>query len=294
MKKNNTLYAYLMSSPAMLVLTVLSVFPLLFILWYSLTDYYYLSTRPPQFVLFDNYIKLFKDRYFMQALGNTLRFTALAVLFEVTLGLMVAVLVKSFKRGQEVLRTVTLLPTLLPPVTVALIWQIMLSNNYGLINSLLGLFGLGPVSWLTDVNTAFYAILVIDIWQYTPFAFLLLYAAMQGIPQGQYEAASIDGAGKWAQFHYVTMPNIFHNVVMVTLLRVIDTFRLFDKVNILTKGGPANTTATITQYIYHNGVNMFKVGYASAASVVMTLIILFLAAGYIRQNFKARERAQKR
>jgi multiple sugar transport system permease protein len=81
---------------------------------------------------------------------------------------------------------------------------------------------------------------------------------------------------------------------MVTLLRIIDTFRLFDKVNILTKGGPANTTATITQYIYHNGVNMFKVGYASAASVVMTLIILILAAGYIRQNFRARERAARR
>ena len=294
MKKNNTLYAYLMSSPAMLVLTVLSVFPLLFILWYSLTDYYYLSTRPPQFVLFDNYIRLFRDRYFLQALGNTLRFTALAVLFEVTLGMMVALLVKSFRRGQEALRTVTLLPTLLPPVTVALGWQIMLSNNYGLINGLLGLFGLGPVSWLTDVNTAFYAILVIDIWQYTPFAFLLLYAAMQGIPQGQYEAAAIDGAGKWAQFRFVTLPNILHNVVMVTLLRIIDTFRLFDKVNILTKGGPANTTATITQYIYHNGVNMFKVGYASAASVVMTLIILILAAGYIRQNFRARERAARR
>ena len=291
MKKKNTLYAYLMSSPAMLVITVLSIFPLLFILWYSLTDYYYLSTRAPKFILFDNFVKLFKDQYFLQALGNTLRFTALAVFFEVLLGLAVAVLVKSARRAQKALRTMTLLPTLLPPVTVALIWQIMLSNNYGLLNNLLGLFGLSPVNWLMDVNTAFYAILVIDIWQYTPFAFLLLYAAMQGIPQGQYEAAAIDGAGKWSQFRFVTVPNIMRNIIMVSLLRVIDTFRLFDKVNILTKGGPANTTATITQYIYHNGVNMFKVGLASAASVVMTLIILTLAAGYIRQNFKAREKS---
>ena len=293
MKKKNTLYAYLMSSPAMLVITVLSIFPLLFILWYSLTDYYYLSTRAPKFILFDNFVKLFKDQYFLQALGNTLRFTALAVFFEVLLGLAVAVLVKSARRAQKALRTMTLLPTLLPPVTVALIWQIMLSNNYGLLNNLLGLFGLSPVNWLMDVSTAFYAILVIDIWQYTPFAFLLLYAAMQGIPQGQYEAAAIDGAGKWSQFRFVTVPNIMRNIIMVSLLRVIDTFRLFDKVNILTKGGPANTTATITQYIYHNGVNMFKVGFASAASVVMTLIILFLAAGYIRQNFRAREKHKK-
>ncbi len=291
MKKKNTLYAYLMSSPAMLVITVLSIFPLLFILWYSLTDYYYLSTRAPKFILFDNFVKLFKDQYFLQALGNTLRFTALAVFFEVLLGLAVAVLVKSANKAQKALRTMTLLPTLLPPVTVALIWQIMLSNNYGLLNNLLGVFGLSPVNWLMDVNTAFYAILVIDIWQYTPFAFLLLYAAMQGIPQGQSEAAAIDGAGKWSQFRFVTVPNIMRNIIMVSLLRVIDTFRLFDKVNILTKGGPANTTATITQYIYHNGVNMFKVGFASAASVMMTLIILTLAAGYIRQNFKAREKS---
>lgn len=281
----------MMSSPAMLTITVLSIFPLLFILWYSLTDYYYLSTRPPKFILFDNYAKLFQDRYFLQALGNTLRFTALAVFSEVLVGLAIAVLIKSMKRMQEALRTVILLPTLVPPVTVALIWQMMLSNNYGLINNGLGLLGIDPISWLTDVNTAFYSILVIDIWQYSPFAFLLMYAALQGVPQGQYEAASIDGAGKWSQFRFVTLPNIQRNILMVALLRVIDTFRLFDKVNILTKGGPANTTATITQYIYHNGVNMLKIGFASAASVVMTAIILVLAAGYLQQNLRARKRS---
>lgn len=291
MNKKNTLYAYMMSSPAMLTITVLSIFPLLFILWYSLTDYYYLATQPPKFLLFDNYVKLMQDRYFMQALGNTLRFTALAVVLEVLLGLAIAVLIKSMRRMQEALRTVVLLPTLVPPVTVALIWQMMLSNHGGLINNGLGLLGIEPISWLTNVNTAFYAILVIDIWQYSPFAFLLLYAALQGVPQGQYEAASIDGAGAWVQFRYVTLPNIQRNILMVALLRMIDTFRLFDKVNILTKGGPANTTATITQYIYHNGVNMLKIGFASAASVVMTVIILILAAGYLKQNLGARKRS---
>lgn len=287
-KKDNKLYAYLMSSPAMLTLTALSVFPLIFILYYSLTDYYYLSLNKPEFIWFENFSRLFRDPYFLQALGNTLRFTALAVTFEVLLGLSVAVLVKSARRGQKTLRTMTLLPTLLPPVTVALIWQIMLSNNSGLINNLLGYLGIAPVNWLLDVKTAFTAILVIDIWQYAPFCFLLLYAAMQGVPEGQYEAAAIDGAGKWSQFLFVTLPNIGRGLLMVTLLRVIDTFRLFDKVNILTKGGPANTTATITQYIFHNGVKMLKVGYASAATLIMTLIILVLAFGYIRQNYRGK------
>ena len=288
MKRQSSLFAYLMSAPSMLVLTVLSVFPLGFILWYGLTDYNCLSLSAPKFLLFRNYEQLFRDRYFLQALGNTLRFTLLAVLLETGLGLSTAVFVKSLRSRQKLIRTLTLTPTLLPPVTVALIWQIMLSNHNGLINNALGFLGIGPYNWLLDVRTAFFAILVIDVWQYTPFAFILLYAALQGVPLDLYEAASIDGAGAWGRFAHVTLPSIAKNVVMVLLLRVIDTFRLFDKVNILTKGGPANTTATITQYIYHNGVHMFKVGYASAASVVMTLLILALAYGYVRRGYAVR------
>ena len=286
MKNNNTLYAYIMSSPTMLILTALSIFPLGFVIWYSMTDYYYLSTSAPEFVGFANYTKVINDPYFRQALWNTLKFTVLAVLFEVAIGLGMAVLINSVMKQQKLIRTTTLLPMLLPPVTVALIWQIMLSNNYGLLNNLLEMFGLAPVNWLMDVKTAFYAILVIDIWQYTPFAFLLLYAALQSIPSGQYEAASIDGAGAWKQFVHITIPNITVNVIMVVLLRVIDTFRLFDKVNILTKGGPSNSTATITQYIYQYGVKMLQVGLGPSASVIMTILVLILAFGYIRRNFK--------
>ena len=286
MKKKNTLYAYLMSSPTMLLLTVLSIFPLGFVIWYSLTDYYYLTTTKPKFIGLQNFVQIFKDEYFVQALGNTLRFTVLAVLLEVALGLAVAVLINGIQKRQKLIRTTYMLPMLLPPVTVALVWQMMFSNNYGIINNILAFFKIAPVNWLMDVHTAFYAILVIDIWQYTPFAFLLMYAALQSVPQGQYEAAAIDGANSWQQFTRITVPNILKNIVMVVLLRVIDTFRLFDKVNILTKGGPSNSTATITQYIYQYGVKMLKVGYGSAASVIMTVIVLILAFGYIQQNFK--------
>ena len=144
-----------------------------------------------------------------------------------------------------------------------------------------------------DVKTAFYAILTIDVWQYAPFVFLLIYAALQSVPQGQYEAAKIDGANPWHRFIYITIPNISKVVGMVVLLRTIDTFRLFDKINILTKGGPANSTATITQYIYQYGVKGLKVGYGSAASLIMTLIVLILAFFYIRQTFKKDEPEKK-
>jgi multiple sugar transport system permease protein len=130
------------------------------------------------------------------------------VLIETGAGIFIAVLINSFSKNAKLLRTIILLPTLMSPVTVTLMWQTMLSNNYGIINQLLGPLGIGPVNWLMDIKTTFYAILVIDVWQYTPMAFLLIYASMQTIPQVQHEAARMDGAGVWAQFRYITIPNI--------------------------------------------------------------------------------------
>jgi multiple sugar transport system permease protein len=284
MKKRKNGFAYIMISPTMLILIALSIFPLIFNVFYSFTDYNFLSRKDVAFIGLENYINIFKDIYFQQAVFNTLKFTVLAVFFETLFGLTFALLVNSVQKGRKQLRTVLLFPTLLPPVTVALIWQMMFSNNYGIINEMLGEIGIGPVNWLMNVNTAFYAILTIDIWQYTPFAFLLIYASLQTVPQVQYEAAKIDGAGIWQQFVYVTLPNIASGVIVVVLLRTIDTFRLFDKVNILTKGGPANSTATITQYIYQHGVHGLRIGYGAAVALIMTIIILFMAGAYIKKS----------
>lgn len=283
--KKTAIFPYAMTLPTIILLAFLTIFPLLFTLYYSLTDYYYLASGAPKFIGIDNFVKIIKDRYFQQAVGNTVRFTLFAVVFETGLGLAIAVLVNSIRRGNKVLRTVVLMPTLLPPVTVALVWQIMFSNNYGIINKLIGYIGIAPQNWLLDVRTAFYSILVIDIWQYTPFAFLMIYASIQTVPLGQYEAATIDGASRWQQFIFVTLPNILSGIILVVLLRTIDTFRLFDKVNILTKGGPANSTATITQYIYLNGIRNLKVGYGAAASLIMTVIVLILSSVYVKKAF---------
>ena len=284
--ENSKRFAVLMTSPAILVMAAFTVFPLVFTLVYSFTDYYFLTRSAPKVVGFYNYIDLFGNVYFRQAIFNTVKFVILAVIAETTLGLSLAVFVNSFKTGSKILRTLILLPVLMPPVTVALMWQTMLSNNYGIINQLLGLVGIAPVNWLMDIKTAFYAILVIDIWQYSPLAFLLIYASMQTIPVVQYEAAKIDGAGFWVQLTRITLPNITAGLLMVILMRTIDTFRLFDKVNILTKGGPANSTATMTQFIYQQGVRGLKVGYGSAASIIMTLLVLLFAISYVRKMLK--------
>ncbi len=286
MKKNRQTFAYAMTTPALLVLLLLSVFPLLYIVRYSFTNSYLLSREPAAWVGFSNYINIFKDSFFRIVLKNTLLFTVVGVTVETTLGIALAVFADSFTRGKKLLRIVLMLPMLLPPVTVALVWQTMFSNNNGILNQILEFMHMGKVNWLQDVHTALPAILAIDIWQYTPLAFLLAYASIQTVSQQQYEAAALDGANRWNMFWDITMPNILSGVRMVILLRVIDTFRLFDKVNILTKGGPANSTATITQYIYQYGTKNFQIGYASAASVIMTVIVVAMSAVYLKQSLK--------
>ena len=235
MGKSKKVFACKMMAPSTIILIALSLFPLMFVLYYSFTDYYFLDKGQCKFIGMDNFTKIIADTYFRQAIYNTVKFTIMAVLIEIILGLAMALFINNIKRGKRIIRTLVLLPTLLPPVTVALIWQIMFSNNYGIINEVLNKMGISSVNWLMDVKTAFYAILTIDVWQYAPFVFLLIYAALQSVPQGQYEAAKIDGANTWHRFIYITVPNISKVIEMVVLLRTIDTFRLFDKINILLK-----------------------------------------------------------
>ncbi|GAP41698.1 ABC-type sugar transport system, permease component [Flexilinea flocculi] len=275
-----------MSLPTVIILAFLTVFPLGYTIYYSFTNFNMLKPKTLKFIGLSNFEKILADSYFQQALLNTLKFMVLAVILETGIGLLVALLVNSLTKDQKIIRTLLLLPVVLPPVTVALIWRIMLSNNYGIINKLLELIGIAPVSWLNDVRTAFYCILVIDVWQYMPFAFLLIYASLQSVPESQYEAAQIDGANAFHRFWYITIPNIMGGIVLVILLRSIDSIRLFDKVNILTRGGPANTTATITQYIYNYGVGNYRIGFSSAGAIVMTLIVLLISSLYVKRAFQ--------
>lgn len=286
MIKTNKSFIYSMVLPSAVLLTVLSIFPLFFTIKNSFTDYYLLSKTRSSFIGVRNYVNIFKDAYFQKSLWNTVKFTVLAVIAETLFGLVLALFVNSLQKGQHLVRTLLLLPMLVPTVTAALIWQTMFSNNNGIINQMLEFVKIAPVNWLMDVKTAFNAILIIDIWQYTPLSFLLIYAELQTVPQSQYEAADIDGASYWNKLIHIILPDISTGIGMVVLLRTIDTFRLFDKINILTRGGPANSTATISQYIYQYGTKNLQIGYSGAASVIMTAAVLILASTYLIKRFK--------
>lgn len=278
-------FGYGMITPTLIIMAVMTAYPLIFTFYYSLTDYNLLKVlkNPAQFIGFGNYIKLLSTPYFRNAIWNTVRFTLLAVVFELLFGFIMAEFVHRLRRGQKIMRTLLLLPYLLPTVTVALIWRMMLSPNYGIVNQVFEALHLPVYNWFSDIKTAFKMLLIIDIWQSAPFVFLLLYASLQAVPVDQYEAARLDGANFFQTLWYVTIPNIKNSIALCALLRTIDSFRLFDKVNLLTGGGPANSTATITQYLYNMGIKVYDFGYASAGAIVMTLIVLILASVYIKR-----------
>lgn len=279
-------FAILMESPTFVILTVLSIYPFVYTLYYSLTNFYYISKDGLDFVGLKNYADLVRNPYFIRAVINTIKFTVACTLLETVAGVAVAVYVNGLRHFKKTMRTILLLPNLLPPVTAALIWKIMLSNNYGIINEFLRFMHIPVFNWFFDTRTAMPVIILIDVWQCMPFVFLLIYASLQTVPQTLYEAAKIDGANKWHEFRYITMPCISGAVVLCLLLRTIDSFRMFDKINILTGGGPANTTATITQFIYIYGIKSLKFGYGSAGAVVMAAIVLLLSKQYIKKSMK--------
>ena len=275
-------FANTMVSPTVIILLVMTAYPLVFTLIYSFTDYN-LMKRNTSFIALKNYADLLGNAYFRQAIWNTVKFTVLTVALEMVCGFFLALFVNSLKKGQKAMRTLLLLPYLLPAVTVALSWRMMLSPNYGIVNQVLTTLNLPVYNWFSDIQTAFGMLVLIDVWQNTPFVFLLLYAALQSVPQAQYEAAKIDGASRFKTMIYVTIPTLKNSLSLCALLRTIDGFRVFEKVNLLTGGGPANSTATITQYLYNFGIKNLKFGFGSAGAIVMTILVLILASAYIKR-----------
>ena len=275
-------FANTMVSPTVIILLVMTAYPLVFTLIYSFTDYN-LMKRNTSFIALKNYADLLGNAYFRQAIWNTVKFTVLTVALEMVCGFFLALFVNRLKKGKTAMRTLLLLPYLLPAVTVALSWRMMLSPNYGIVNQILTTLNLPVYNWFSDIQTAFGMLVLIDVWQNTPFVFLLLYAALQSVPQAQYEAAKIDGASRFKTMIYVTIPNLKNSLSLCALLRTIDGFRVFEKVNLLTGGGPANSTATITQYLYNFGIKNLKFGFGSAGAIVMTILVLILASAYIKR-----------
>ena len=268
---------YFLIAPTVAVLVALSIYPLLYAIRVAFQNESSSWT-------FANFTRLASDSFFLAALWHTLVYATVALTFEFLLGLGLAVLLDRPLRGRSIFRAALLVPMMLPPVVVGVVWRLMLNADFGAVNGTLKSVGVNTeaLTWTASPTLAMVSVIAVDIWQWTPFMFLVLLAGLQAIPQEPYEAAMIDGASAWQTFLHVTLPMLRPAMLIALLLRTMDLLRVFDQIFILTEGGPGFATETVSLYIYRSAFRFFDFGYAAAMSFVLLIVTNIISAGYIR------------
>jgi len=281
--------AGLFVSPALLLLIFLSIFPLLWALYMSFTNYSATRDAPAEWVGFGNYIDVLTSSAVHERALTTLIYVVGAVTLQTVLGFTIAYLISRRSRGRGVLTTLFLTPMMLSPVVVGLFWKFMLDTQFGVVNSILGSLGFGQVEWLTSQRLALFSVIIVDTWQWTPFIMLIALAGLTAVPQYLYEAASIDRASEWFRFRHITLPLVWPLLLIAVLFRAIEAFRLFDLVYILTQGGPGVSTETLSFHVYKVAFLGFDTGLASAYGILMVIVVIILAQLYLRYLDKLKE-----
>lgn len=279
-KTDDALVALGFLSPSLLLLTAFLIAPFVMAVVLSFTNQRLISPLPTQFIGLRNYARLFSDPDFWTALRNTVLFAAVVVPLQSGLALFLATLINRRIRGINFFRGVYFMPVVITMVVVCVIWYFLLIYPEGLLNALVRAVSfekLGPYDWLRDRRLAMPTIILISIWQGVGFQMVIYLAGLQDIPRELYEAAVIDGANPWQQFWHVTMPGLRNAHIFVLVTTTILAFKLFTQVEVLTQGGPLGATNTLVRYIFVSGYRRLKVGYASAASVIFVLIVLFIS-----------------
>jgi multiple sugar transport system permease protein len=260
----------LLLGPCALYLIVFSVYPLVASLVRSFMDYDQRSNTW-NWVGFQNYSELFSSREFANTVQNTFTLMFAGVAIQVVLGVALALFFNQQLRGATLVRGIIVLPMLLTPIVVGLMWRALLNPEWGLLNWIAVELGFGHVGWLSDPSLAIWTLVLVDSWQWTPFVFVIVYARLQALPQEVFEAGSVDGANWFQRTLHLTLPLLMPAIVFAAVFRAIDAFRTFDLVYGLTNGGPVQSTSTLSFEAFQNGFEFQRYGYASAISYVMVI-----------------------
>jgi len=229
---------------------------------------------PPRWIWLDNYAGLWHSDFFWEVLRHTLEFVVLAVPASVLAALALALLVNTSLRGITFFRTVYFLPVVSSMIAVALVWSWIFSPRYGLLNTLLNaLFGIQGPAWLDDTAWALPAMVIVTVWKGLGYSMVIFLAGLQNIPPDLYHAATLDGAGTWRRFRHITLPLLSPTTFFVLVITLINAFQVFEQTYVLTKGGPANSTVTLSYYVYQNAFQFFHMGMAAAVSYVLFALL---------------------
>lgn len=266
--------AYAMIFPAYFVFSVFILIPIGFVVYYSLTNFNLYSI--PEFVGAKNYLTLLKDGDFLISVKNTLIYTAFTLFPQLAIGLLFAIMLYRKSKLIPFFRTAFYLPNVMSMVCMSMVWLWIYDPTYGLLNTILKQFGFSTQQWLQDPKLALPCVIIMGIWKNCGYSMVIFLSGLTSIPDSLYEAASLDGAGFIKKFQYVTWPMLKPTTFFLLVTGIVNSFSVFEQINIMTSGGPLNRTTTIVHQIYRRGFLEFKMGYASAMSVVLLIFSIIV------------------
>ncbi len=247
-------------------------------------------TQAPTFIGFENYRELFASQNFRESIRVTITFSLSVVTIELLLGTVLALLLEGEFKGMRLFRTLYVLPIMIAPVVVGIMWRFMYHPSYGKINYFLGLAGIGPYGWLSNPDIALISVIIADVWQWTPFVFLLVLAGLQGVPKDIMEASVVDGANYPQTLIYIKLPYIAAVLGLTAVLRLIDSFRSLVVIYNMTGGGPGVSTEVMSIHLFKTAFTSQRLGLASAVAVVLLLTIALFASVLIYNSLKKERR----
>jgi len=283
-------FSWILPAPAVLIMLVLMAFPVAYTLYLSFTKWSPTALGSPEFIGFQNYIKLIvEDERFRNALWRTIWFTVAGVSIQCVLGVGLALIFNREFRGRGIIRTVFLMSMVATPVAIALVWMMILDINTGILNYFLDLVAGVRVAWLSDRKIVLWSMVLVDTWQWTPFIMLISLAGLSALPTEPYESAMIDGASPLQLFWYLTLPMLRPTLMVALMFRSIDALKTFDIIYVITQGGPAYASETLNLYGFSQGFSYFNMGYASALLVLYFILVMGTSLVFIRLRRAASE-----
>ncbi|MFB6111811.1 MAG: carbohydrate ABC transporter permease [Halobacteriaceae archaeon] len=278
--RRNEYLEYWFALPAILSLLALVIIPMLWSLYVSFTNLdLTVPNQTVRIVGIENYADILTNGRFWNSITNTAYYVGVGVTIQFAIGFAVALFMANYTRGilNRILFTTLLLPMMMAPIVAGYMWRLIFQESFGPLNYLIGAAGFTEPSWISSADLALTSVMIADIWQWTPFMILILYTGRLAINEDLYEAARMDGAGRWFTFRHVTLPQMKGVVAVALLLRAMDAFKFFDKMFVITAGGPGTASELATYYNYILGLRQFSMGKATAVSWLLLLIAVVLA-----------------
>ncbi len=264
---------WLFLGPSLLYLAAFAIYPLIYSLRLSFTDLT-AADSTGHWIGLKNYGDLIRDPQFWNAAKNSAVMVVATIAIQIVLGTALAMFFNLRLRGSAIVRGILVLPMLITPIVVGVMWRALLNPDWGIVNWVVKKLGMDPPNWLGSIEMAMKTLVIVDVWQWTPFVFIIVFARLQSLPLDVFEAAEIDGAGPITTFRHITLPLLMPAIAFAAIFRAVDAFRSFDLIYGLSYGGPARSTTTLSFFSFQNGFQFQNYGYAAAVAYMMLLILM--------------------